>query len=115
MKPRNDHRTAEIAESKAEDRIPKLSRRDFVALSAGTGVTAGLALVAKPAVAQINNEGRIPMAYFNKHVVTPFGDIAYTEQGNGPAALFVHGVFKNAYFWRHVHRARVRLAAMHCC
>ena len=27
---------------------------------------------------------------------TPFGDIAYTERGSGPAALFVHGVFLTA-------------------
>jgi len=37
-----------------------------------------------------------------KHVSTPFGDIAYTEHGAGPAALFVHGVFLNGYYWRHV-------------
>jgi pimeloyl-ACP methyl ester carboxylesterase len=37
-----------------------------------------------------------------KHVSTPFGIIAYTEHGAGPAALFVHGVFLNGYYWRHV-------------
>jgi pimeloyl-ACP methyl ester carboxylesterase len=37
-----------------------------------------------------------------KHTATPFGDIAYTKQGQGPAALFVHGVFLNGYLWRHV-------------
>jgi pimeloyl-ACP methyl ester carboxylesterase len=37
-----------------------------------------------------------------KHVSTPFGDIAYTEHGHGPAALFIHGVFLNGYLWRHV-------------
>jgi pimeloyl-ACP methyl ester carboxylesterase len=42
------------------------------------------------------------MAYHPKHVSTPFGDIAYTDQGRGPVALFVHGVFRNAYLWRHV-------------
>ena len=30
------------------------------------------------------------------------GRIAYLEQGNGPAALFVHGVPLNGYHWRHV-------------
>jgi pimeloyl-ACP methyl ester carboxylesterase len=34
-------------------------------------------------------------------VRTPFGDIAYLEAGEGPAALFVHGVFLNADLWRH--------------
>lgn len=33
---------------------------------------------------------------------TPFGDIAYTERGRGPAALFVHGVFLNGNLWRPV-------------
>src|SRR5579862_4846502 len=42
------------------------------------------------------------MTYAHHHVATPFGDIAYTDQGSGPAALFVHGVFRNAYLWRHV-------------
>jgi pimeloyl-ACP methyl ester carboxylesterase len=37
-----------------------------------------------------------------KHVTTRFGDIAYTEQGDGLPALFVHGVFLNGYLWRHV-------------
>jgi pimeloyl-ACP methyl ester carboxylesterase len=30
------------------------------------------------------------------------GRIAYAEQGNGPVALFVHGVPLNGYHWRHV-------------
>ena len=30
------------------------------------------------------------------------GRIAYVEQGNGPVALFVHGVPLNSYHWRHV-------------
>ena len=30
------------------------------------------------------------------------GRIAYVEQGNGPAALFIHGVPLNGYHWRHV-------------
>ena len=33
---------------------------------------------------------------------TPFGGIAYTERGRGPAALFVHGVFLNGNLWRPV-------------
>jgi pimeloyl-ACP methyl ester carboxylesterase len=31
----------------------------------------------------------------------PSGRIAYTEQGKGPVALFVHGVLLNGYLWRH--------------
>ena len=34
-------------------------------------------------------------------VQTPSGRIAYTEQGNGPVALFVHGVLLNGHLWRH--------------
>jgi pimeloyl-ACP methyl ester carboxylesterase len=32
---------------------------------------------------------------------TPSGRIAYAEQGDGPVALFVHGVLVNSYLWRH--------------
>jgi len=32
---------------------------------------------------------------------TPSGRIAYTEQGTGPVALFVHGVLLNKHLWRH--------------
>src|SRR3984885_1970310 len=34
-------------------------------------------------------------------VQTASGRIAYTEQGTGPVALFVHGVLLNGYLWRH--------------
>ena len=34
--------------------------------------------------------------------MTSVGEIAYAERGSGPAALFVHGVFLNSYYWRHV-------------
>jgi pimeloyl-ACP methyl ester carboxylesterase len=37
-----------------------------------------------------------------KFVETEFGRIAYADHGDGPAALFVHGVFLNSYLWRHV-------------
>jgi len=36
-----------------------------------------------------------------RNVPTPSGRISYTEQGSGPAALFVHGVLLNHYLWRH--------------
>ncbi len=32
---------------------------------------------------------------------TAFGRIAYVERGEGPAALFLHGVPLNGYHWRH--------------
>ncbi len=37
-----------------------------------------------------------------KHVPTPLGNVAYAEQGSGPPALFVHGIFLNGYLWRNV-------------
>jgi len=37
-----------------------------------------------------------------QHVATPFGEIAYAEQGEGPPALFIHGIFLNGHLWRHV-------------
>jgi pimeloyl-ACP methyl ester carboxylesterase len=42
------------------------------------------------------------MGQLVKHARTRFGEIAYTERGEGPAALFVHGVMLNGYLWRHV-------------
>ena len=37
----------------------------------------------------------------HKRIDTPHGRIAYAEIGEGPAALFVHGVFMNGALWRH--------------
>src|SRR5215831_18737788 len=42
------------------------------------------------------------MAQQKWRVMTSVGEIAYAERGKGPAALFVHGVFLNSYYWRHV-------------
>jgi pimeloyl-ACP methyl ester carboxylesterase len=36
-----------------------------------------------------------------KAVDTPSGRISYVERGQGPVALFVHGVLLNGYLWRH--------------
>jgi pimeloyl-ACP methyl ester carboxylesterase len=36
-----------------------------------------------------------------KQIKTPAGTIAYAEQGDGPVALFVHGVLLNNHLWRH--------------
>lgn len=33
---------------------------------------------------------------------TSVGDLSYVDIGEGPAALFVHGVFLNAHLWRNV-------------
>jgi pimeloyl-ACP methyl ester carboxylesterase len=42
------------------------------------------------------------MAQQKKRATTRVGDIAYAESGAGPAALFVHGVFLNSHYWRHL-------------
>jgi len=42
------------------------------------------------------------MGSVKKSIATRFGDIGYSEQGSGPAALFVHGIFHNGHLWRHV-------------
>jgi len=42
---------------------------------------------------------------FNTHrrsLNTPAGEIAYTELGSGPVALFVHGLGTSGLLWRHV-------------
>src|ERR1700688_3887026 len=36
-----------------------------------------------------------------RKVDTPSGSISYGEHGDGPVALFVHGVLLNGYLWRH--------------
>jgi pimeloyl-ACP methyl ester carboxylesterase len=43
------------------------------------------------------------MAELKRFASTAFGDIAYSEAGQGrPAALFVHGIFHNGHLWRRV-------------
>ena len=37
-----------------------------------------------------------------RSATTELGEISYLDVGEGPAALFVHGVFTNAVFWRNV-------------
>ena len=36
-----------------------------------------------------------------RSVETPSGRVSYVEHGQGPVALFVHGVLLNGYLWRH--------------
>ncbi|MEH6420332.1 alpha/beta fold hydrolase [Pseudomonas sp. CGJS7] len=40
-------------------------------------------------------------AFARGSVSTPSGRIAYRERGEGPVALFVHGVLLNGHLWRH--------------
>jgi pimeloyl-ACP methyl ester carboxylesterase len=49
-------------------------------------------------------------ALTRRTIQTSWGRIGYTEQGQGPVALFVHGVLLNGYLWRHqlAHLASLR-------
>jgi pimeloyl-ACP methyl ester carboxylesterase len=42
------------------------------------------------------------MERYRNAVVTRSGEISYVDAGDGPLALFVHGVGTNAYLWRNV-------------
>jgi pimeloyl-ACP methyl ester carboxylesterase len=39
---------------------------------------------------------------YRRSAATELGEISYLDVGEGPTALFVHGVFTNALFWRNV-------------
>jgi pimeloyl-ACP methyl ester carboxylesterase len=73
-----------------------VSRRTFLeAGAAGAMSLASHAVV--PAFAQSSD-----WVLEKKGADTPFGKIAYVDWGQGPIALFVHGVFVNSYLWRYV-------------
>src|SRR5262245_42607348 len=75
------------------------SRGAIFSWGAGTAVAAGLATTASATgrddMSQQGNGAR------KASVKTASGSIAYAEQGEGPVALFVHGVLLNGYLWRH--------------
>lgn len=84
-----------------EQREPVITRRTFVEIAiAITGSAATSVYFTDMAFAL--SKGDHPMKREMKYVDTEFGQIAYTDQGRGPAALFVHGVFMNGYLWRNV-------------
>src|SRR2546421_7858559 len=44
-----------------------------------------------------------PSAMTRRQSVTVDGaEISYVDAGDGPVALFIHGVFLNSWLWRHV-------------
>jgi pimeloyl-ACP methyl ester carboxylesterase len=43
----------------------------------------------------------LPASSIKRSVQTASGRIAYSEQGTGPVALFIHGVMLNGHLWRH--------------
>ncbi len=44
----------------------------------------------------------IDLEQHRRTVRLPEGDVSFCDVGDGPIALFVHGVFMNAHLWRHV-------------
>ena len=90
-----------------------ISRRDTLAIAAGglamaCGVRGAFAQAAKriPPAQQSYSSGKtMDIATFHanrRFADVKSGRIAYFEKGQGPAALFVHGVPLNGYHWRHV-------------
>lgn len=76
-----------------------MKRREFLG-SAAFGVLAASAGLAIPSLAKASSgvagAFEIPRSFAN----TPSGEIAYFEQAQGPAALFLHGFPLNGYQWR---------------
>src|SRR5215475_13971986 len=76
----------------------------------GAITTAGLPLVAQPYLAraakgELASDAPLDIATFHagrRFADVKSGHIAYVEQGEGPAALFIHGVPLNGFHWRHV-------------
>lgn len=100
-----------------------MHRRDFI--SATTGAVAGAAMVGTGGrVREVGGSagpvpgGRLPAIdvptfhAMRRFARTPFGRIAYVERGDGPAALFIHGLPLNGYQWR---GALERLAPVRRC
>ena len=83
-----------------------MNRRKFL----GATATAGLPLVAQsyiahPAKRELPIGEPLDIATFHasrRFADLKSGQIAYVEQGEGPAALFIHGVPLNGFHWRHV-------------
>jgi haloalkane dehalogenase len=85
-----------------------MKRRDFFMITSGTM----LALAANPRLfaASQGNGVAASWAKARKFAALPLSRVAYVEQGEGPAALFIHGWSLNGYQWRgaldHLHMQR---------
>jgi haloalkane dehalogenase len=98
-----------------------MQRRDFI--SAAAGVTAGVVAggtggyLVRRAGAPVPAVGGSVIDVTTFHAMrrfarTPFGRIAYVERGEGPVALFIHGLPLNGYQWR---GALERLSSVRRC
>lgn len=94
-----------------------MNRRAFVSVAcraAGATAVAGCARHARPPIAG-GADRSLDAATFHasrRFAATPFGRIAFVERGEGPAALFVHGLPLNGFQWR---GALERLSAYRRC
>src|SRR5262245_42486115 len=74
-----------------------MKRRNFLTITSGTM----LALAAKPRLLSGSPASDVASWHkARKFVDLPSGRIAYVEEGEGPAALFIHGWSLNGYQWR---------------
>jgi pimeloyl-ACP methyl ester carboxylesterase len=74
-------------------------------LNKALAATAALMLPAACTVTAPRTRPAMNVAQFHaarRFANTPSGEIAYSEQGQGPVALFLHGVPLNGLHWRHV-------------
>ncbi|MBV8803944.1 MAG: alpha/beta hydrolase [Sinobacteraceae bacterium] len=77
-----------------------MDRRSF--LHTALALPAAMA-VAAAAADQLRPPGQIDVRQFHamrRFIQLPMGRIAYIERGQGPAALFLHGLPLNSYQWR---------------
>jgi pimeloyl-ACP methyl ester carboxylesterase len=82
-----------------------MHRREFIAVAAGAVAGSALGCAPPGPGARIASVGSTPMnaAAFHasrRFASTAFGRIAYVERGDGPAALFIHGLPLNGFQWR---------------
>jgi haloalkane dehalogenase len=90
-------------------------RRDLVLGSASVGallVGGPVAARTGAITAQADAAAALRHDHQRRWLKTPFGRVAYVEQGRGPAALFLHGFPLSSFQWR---GAIDRLAALRRC
>ncbi|TWB35857.1 alpha/beta fold hydrolase [Nitrospirillum pindoramense] len=78
------------------------ARRHFLRGLAGIGATMALGAPGASAAA-LSGTGPLDAAAYRalrRYAGTPFGHVAYMDQGRGPDALFLHGFPLNSFQWR---------------
>lgn len=81
-----------------------MNRRTLIA-AAGLSPAIALGSAAASVPAPSGVDEALAAARFHserRRLQTPFGDIAFTDRGSGPAALFLHGFPLNGFQWRGV-------------